>query len=242
MTTMTNPNTKMLDNTLIKFIAFVFSAMVGIVGGGVLLLAGWVLVRTGLAGVVAQQLGITAQTPWHFSRAAGMVAYLLLAGSTIWGLLLSSKIIKEAVPAALALATHNIFSWLAAAFTGLHAVALLFDNYFTYTLADITIPFIGPYQPGWVGLGILSLYIMLLVSLSFQFRKQLGQKWWRALHYLSFAVYVLVTAHGLMAGSDSGKPGVQAMYIGSGLLVFFLINFRLLTSKGQRPRRRRTSS
>ena len=127
-------------------------------------------------------LGLTSKTAWHFTRSAGTVAYILLASSTVWGLLLSTKIIKETVPAALALVMHNAFSWLAIALTGLHALALLFDSYFTYTIADLTIPFIGPYEPGWVGLGILGMYLMLLTSISFNFRKKIGQKRWRKLH------------------------------------------------------------
>ena len=174
-------------------------------------------------------LGIGNQTPWHLSRAAGTVAYLLLAGSTVWGLLLSTKIVKEAIPAALSLAMHSVLSWLALAFTGLHALVLLIDNYYAYTLSDLTIPFIGPYRPVWVGLGIIGFYMMALVALSFQFRKQLGQKHWRMLHYLSFAVYVLATIHGLTAGTDTSKLSMQVMYLGSGLFVIFLTTYRLLT-------------
>ncbi len=175
-------------------------------------------------------LGITAKTPWYFTRAAGTVAYLLMAGSTIWGLLLSSKLIKESVPAALALVMHNLLSWLAIVLAGLHAIALLFDNYYTYSLADLTIPFIGPYRPVWVGLGIIGLYIMLATSLSFNFRKQIGQKRWRQLHYLTFIAFVVVTVHGILAGTDSGNGGLRLVYWGSGLLVLFLTNYRLVTA------------
>lgn len=187
-------------------------------------------------------LGITDKTPWHLSRSAGTVAYLLLLGSTVWGLLLSSKIVKEAFPAALSLAMHNVLSWLALVFTGLHALVLLFDSYYTVRLADLTIPFIGPYRPGWVGLGIIGFYLMLLVTLSFQFRKQIGQKRWRALHYLSFGVFILATAHGIAAGTDSSTLGMQIIYLGSGLLVFFLTTYRILTAKASRRSRQETSS
>jgi predicted ferric reductase len=236
MTTMTNSFTN--SNRLSKLLIFLLSLLVGTIGGGIALGAGWLLLtQTSLVAQLGAFLGITAKTSWYFSRSAGTVAYLLLAGATIWGLLLSTKIIKEAVPAALALAMHNILSWLAIVFTGLHALALLFDDYFTYTLADLTIPFIGPYQPGWVGLGIIGLYLMLLTTISFYFRKQIGQKRWRQLHYLTFAVYVLATLHGAMAGTDNGNLGMQVMYWGSGLLVFFLTNYRLLTGKQGNGRR-----
>jgi DMSO/TMAO reductase YedYZ heme-binding membrane subunit len=228
----TNPNTvETGNNHLLKRAAvllLLLAALLAIVLFGAAAL--FLLTAVPLSGLWSGILGITDKTPWHLSRSAGTVAYLLLVASTVWGLLLSSKIVREAVPAALSLAMHNILSWLALAFTGFHALILMLDSYYTYTLADLTIPFIGPYRPGWVGLGIIGFYMMALVTLSFQFRKQLGQKRWRALHYLSFAVFVLATIHGIAAGTDSSKLGMQIMYLGSGLLVFFLTTYRLLTT------------
>ncbi|MCB9007917.1 MAG: ferric reductase-like transmembrane domain-containing protein [Ardenticatenaceae bacterium] len=234
MTTITNSNNRaeIWDSLL----TFIFSLVLGVTGGLVLLGTGWLLVNTSAGATIANALVITDKTPWYFSRSAGTVAYLLLAGSTIWGLLLSTKLIKEMVPAALALAMHNILSWLAVLFTGLHALALLWDSFYTYTLADLTVPFVGPYRPGWVGLGIIGFYLMFLTSLSFNFRKQIGQKRWRQLHYATFAVYILATVHGAMAGTDSGNPGMQMLYWGSGLIVLFLTNYRMLVGRGKTAR------
>lgn len=194
----------------------------------------------GLALALIGPLALNARTPWYLARASGTVAYLLLAGSTVWGLLLSSKLVKDAVPAALSLAMHNTLSWLALSLTAVHGLALLFDSYFTFTPANLVIPFVGPYRPGWVGLGIVGLYLMLVTSLSFYARKRIGQKRWRQLHFLTFGAFVLVTLHGMMAGTDSGNPGMQAIYWGSGVLVLFLTNFRIVGSwlgaRGQRAR------
>lgn len=208
-----------------------FSLVLGALGGLVLLGGGWLVLNTSIGATFANALALTEKTPWYFTRSAGTVAYLLLAGSTIWGLLLSTKLIKEAIPAALSLAMHNILSWLAVVLTGLHALVLLWDSYYTYTLSDLTIPFIGPYRPGWVGLGIIGFYLMFLTSLSFNFRKQIGQKRWRQLHYATFGVYILATLHGVMAGTDTANLGMQVLYWGSGLMVLFLTNFRLVAGK-----------
>ena len=71
------------------------SGIVAGLAGGLLILAGWFLyTTTSLPAQLALFLGITEKTPWYLSRSAGTVAYLLLSGSTIWGLLLSSKLIK----------------------------------------------------------------------------------------------------------------------------------------------------
>lgn len=90
------------------------------------------------------------------------------------------------------------------------------------------IPFVGPYRPGWVGLGILGFYLVFITTLSFAFLKQLGQKRWRKLHYLTVAVYLFATVHGLMAGTDSAATGMQMVYLGSVGLILFLTNYRVL--------------
>ena len=215
--------------------AAIFLALLLVAGlittGGIAFVGLLLLTGTSATALINSLLGITDKTAWQLSRSAGTVAYLLLAGSTVWGLLQSSKIAKEVIPSGLSFAMHNILSWLALAFTGFHALVLLFDNFYTYTLADLTIPFIGPYRPLWVGLGILGTYMMVVILISYQFRRQIGQHRWRALHYLSFVLYVLATAHGLAAGTDSSKSGMQLMYLGSGLLIFFLTTYWLLTNR-----------
>jgi len=196
-----------------------------------LALALLMLSDTAIINLVKPWIGLDGKTPWHISRSAGIVAYLLLAGSTIWGLLLSSKIIKEIIPPAVSLALHNMLSWIALTFSVVHGLVLIFDDYYSYTLRDLAIPFIGPYRPGWVGLGSLSFYLSLLISVSFYFRKQLGQRRWRSLHYLTFIGFILVTLHGTMSGTDSGSFLIQVVYLVSGLTVFFLTAYRLLTRK-----------
>jgi DMSO/TMAO reductase YedYZ heme-binding membrane subunit len=171
-----------------------------------------------------------AKASWYLVRSSGTVGYLLLAGSTIWGLVLSTQVAKKLVPGAPALAMHSALSWLAVFTAGAHALLLLFDNYYTYGLLDVLLPFTGPYRPFWVGLGILGLYLALLTSLSFQWRRQLGMGRWRKLHKLTFVSYAFVTLHGLMAGTDSALPGMRLVYIGSALLVLLLTNYRLLAA------------
>lgn len=199
---------------------------VGLACGLGLLVGGWLLANSAASASIGEALAVTAQTPWYFSRSAGTVAYTLLAGSTIWGLFLTTKLLKESVPATLSLAIHNILSWLAILFTGMHAVALLWDSFYSYVLADLAIPFIGPYRPGWVGLGIISFYLMFMTSISFYFRKQIGQARWRQLHYLTFVAYALVTIHSITAGTDSGNTGMQLLYWGSGIIVLLLTLYR----------------
>lgn len=168
----------------------------------------------------------TSQAAWYLTRASGIVSYLLMAASTIWGLLLSTKLLKQKVPPAVSLAMHNYLSWGAIGLSAFHAFLLLFDKYYTFSFIHLLIPFIGPYNPIWVGIGIIGFYIMLLTAGSFYFRKQIGQKRWRKLHYLTFAAFFLITWHGWTAGTDHVQ--LAAMYLVSSFSVLFLTIYRIL--------------
>lgn len=175
---------------------------------------------------------------WYLTRSSGVVGYLLLSASTMWGIVLSSKLAKRAMPPWLTLALHNYLGWSAIGLTAFHALTLLFDSYYTYTLANLFIPFTGPYQPFWVGIGIIGFYVMVLTAVSFYLRSWIGQKNWRRLHYLTFLVYLMGTLHGWMAGTDSTLMG--PIYLGSGLLTLFLTLFRILSAtSASRPVQRR---
>ena len=175
------------------------------------------------------------QLAWQFSRATAVISYVMLTASMIWGLILSTKISKAITPAPAVLAIHNALSWAALGLGVLHPLSLLFDNYFTYNIFHLLIPFIGPYRPLWVGLGVIALYGLLLINLSFKWKKKMGHKAWKAIHMLTFPTYVLVTIHGFMAGTDS--PLIGAMYGLSAVAVLFLINYRFLSSGKSKPKK-----
>ena len=176
-------------------------------------------------------LGMANNWPWYLSRSTALVAYLLLTGSVVWGLILSAKVVKEVAPPALALSIHNFISWLALTFAGLHAYLLLFDRYYTYRLQDLVIPFIGPYKPLAVGLGVGAFWIFLAASASFSVKKQIGRFLWRAIHVMTFPGFLLLTLHGLFAGTDSSNPGMILIYTICGGLVILLTLFRIFSLK-----------
>lgn len=168
---------------------------------------------------------------WYATRASAVVAYVLLTISVTWGLVLSTKITKEITPAPAVLGLHNAVGWAAIGLGAFHGAALMMDTYYTYSIFNLLIPFTGPYRPFWVGLGTISLYVMFVASASFLWKKWLGQRNWKLIHYLTFPIYGLVTLHGFMAGTDSGTLGTNAMYLGSILLVLFLTNYRVMAAQ-----------
>jgi sulfoxide reductase heme-binding subunit YedZ len=192
-------------------------------------LLGWLAIK-GIAGAMA------AKSPafWFVSRAAGMVAYLLLWASTTWGILISSKAVKAHVSGPVAYTLHNVTAWLAMGFSAVHALALLGDRVVSFNLLGILVPFAAGYQPLWTGLGTLSLYAGLLVSFSFYFTKRIGHRTWHLIHLLAYVMFVGVTIHGAVLGTDSRTAVMQAIYFVAAGSVLFLTLFRILVAAAGR--------
>jgi predicted ferric reductase len=171
----------------------------------------------------------SVQALWYVTRAAGLVAYFLLWLSTAWGLAVSSKIFDPLLHRAFTYDMHQFISLLAIGFTILHVVVLLGDRYLPFSVAQILIPFIAPYRPLWVGVGVIGLYVTLLVSATFYIRRWIGQKTFRVIHVSSFLAYAAVTMHGLMAGTDSPLWTTQLMYAGTALAIIFLTVYWIAT-------------
>jgi sulfoxide reductase heme-binding subunit YedZ len=194
---------------------------VGAVAGA--LLGVWALSR--MAGAMAVQ----APGFWFVSRAGGIVAYLMLWFSTAWGVMLSAKGLRGLASKPVAYALHNVTSWLALGFAAVHAVALLGDRIVPFSGAGVLVPFAASYRPFLSGLGTLSLYLGVLVSATFYW-KRLSHRTWRVLHLLSYLMFVSVTIHGVMLGTDSGAWIMRAIYLLAAGSVAFLTMYRILTA------------
>ncbi len=177
----------------------------------VLAISGAALVYDIQTGVFTMSLTNDSLLSWHLVRSAGLTAYALVGLSTVWGLFLSSRLIKDWTPGPVSLLLHATTSWLAVVLGIAHVGLLLWDTYYHYTIADLLIPFIGPYRPLAVGLGTISAWLILAITISFSLRKLIGQRNWRLLHYTSYATFVLITVHALMAGTDASKVGMQIL-------------------------------
>ncbi|HEU5015071.1 MAG TPA: hypothetical protein VFT66_21290 [Roseiflexaceae bacterium] len=184
-----------------------------------------------LPNLSASMLSVEPKAFWYLSRASAFVAYGLLWLSMMMGLLMTNKLARTWPGVAAALDMHQHVSLLALLFAAFHALILLGDQYIGYTLPQLLVPFASSvYRPLAVGLGQVALYVMALISLSFYLRRWLGNRAWRAIHALSFAIFVMALAHGLLSGSDSGTSWAQAMYWASGGSVLFLTVYRMLVS------------
>jgi predicted ferric reductase len=185
-----------------------------------------------LPGMVQSLLGSEPKAYWYLSRASALVAFALLWGSTLLGLLMTSKLSRVWPGGPTAFNLHQHTSLLALGFALFHGLILLGDQYIGYTFAQIAIPFAGSnYQPLWVGIGQVGFYVMALVGLSFYARKQITQKVWRLIHFASFALFALALLHGITSGTDTSALPVTLMYVAAAASTVFLTIYRILSSR-----------
>lgn len=190
---------------------------------------------------------LTGQSPkiyWYLSRATAFVSLTILWISMALGLGLSNKLARLWPGAPAAFAIHEYVSLLGLAFALFHALVLLGDHYMNFTVAQIFLPFATTgYRPTWVGIGQIGFYVWLIVALSFYIRSSIGQKTWRVIHYLSFAMYMMGLIHGLFSGTDSTANWASWYYWISGGSLLFLLIYRItntITDKLMPPSKRQT--
>ncbi|MDR7435975.1 MAG: ferric reductase-like transmembrane domain-containing protein [Armatimonadota bacterium] len=168
---------------------------------------------------------------WYLARTSGIVSYLLLWSSISLGLLASSRLSRLWPGGSLAVDIHQFTSLLAIAFAFFHALVLLGDRTIGVTGLQIILPFGSTwYRPFWVGLGQVGFYLMIPVAFSFYFRRIIGYRTWRLVHYGGFVVYWLVVLHAAGAGSDVTSPEIVGLYLVTILITYALTVYRILIS------------
>jgi predicted ferric reductase len=181
---------------------------------------------------------------WYVARAGGLVAYGLLAASTIWGLAVSTRLLGRWPAPGWTLDLHRYLGGLALAFTGIHLVALLLDTYIQFDLVDLLVPFAAGWRPGAVAWGVVAVYLLVAVQATSLARRRLPYRLWRRVHLAAFPLLLVATAHLLAAGSDRADPAVLTMVSAAAAAAMFLLLFRLLrqpqvsrptASHGHRP-------
>jgi predicted ferric reductase len=218
------------------FLVVTLAMMIGLITA-ILLLPTW------LPHMASSLIGESPKVYWYLSRATAFVSLTILWISMALGLGISNKMARLWPGAPAAFAIHEYVSLLGLAFALFHALVLLGDRYIHFTLAQLFIPFATvDYRPTWVGIGQIGFYVWLIVALSFYMRSRIGQKTWRVLHYLSFAMYIMGLVHGLFGGTDSTTPWAGWYYWISGGSLLFLLIYRIVNTIADKLMPRRSTA
>lgn len=175
---------------------------------------------------------------WLSSRAAGVVAFALIALSVLLGLAMANRLVRGRT--VVKLHEHLALTGLVA--IAVHEITLLGDGWLDPGAAGLLVPFAMDYEPVFTGLGIVAGYLAALLGLSFYLRRRIGARRWRGLHRFTVLVYVLGAIHALGAGTDAEAPWLRAVLMATGAPIVFLFLLRVLPDKARAPAPRRQAS
>lgn len=153
------------------------------------------------------------QALWFTARAAGIVSLLLLTAVIVLGQLARLRVESAAWPRFLSADFHRNLSLLALVFLAIHIVTAVVDPYTALGLTPVLVPFGSGYRRFWLGLGTVALELMVAVIITSLLRLRLGARLWRAIHWLSYAVWPVAVLHGFGTGTDAFSPWLLAITI-----------------------------
>jgi methionine sulfoxide reductase heme-binding subunit len=181
--------------------------------------------------------GITASTAlWYASRATGVVALLLLSAVMILGMLVSRSGRLPGLPRFGVTTLHRNLALLSVAFVAVHVITAIADPYVTIGIAAAIFPFTSRYETWWLGLGAVSIDVIIALIVTSLARARIGRRAWRAVHWLAYLSWPVAFAHSLGSSPDLRHGGLVYLAIGSALAVGAALTWRMATSAAARRR------
>jgi predicted ferric reductase len=177
---------------------------------------------------------VNPQFWWFLTRASGIVAWLMLTLSVIWGILLSTKAFPKQRRPVWLLSLHRWLGGLTMSFLVIHLVALVADSYVSFGLADLAIPYATDWKPGAVALGVLGAWLLVAVELTSLAARRLPRKFWRAVHLSSYVAFWLTSLHAAFAGTDATSWLFRGGAAASILAVAFALMYRVANRRAVR--------
>lgn len=164
---------------------------------------------------------------WVLARACGLASYASLAIALLTGIALRTAVLDWLGNNRALRSLHEFTTVLWIPLGILHVVALLLDHTARVTPIDVVIPFLAPYGTLAIGLGTLSLDLLVLVTLTSWLKRRINPAAWRWLHRLAYIAFALVFVHAVLGGTDFSDPLVSAITWGSAAALAVLAFFRI---------------
>ena len=145
---------------------------------------------------------MSTQILWFATRGSGIVSLILLSAVACLGLLAVSRAQAPIWPRFLTVGLHRNLALLSVAFVGVHVATAVLDPFTSLGPAAAVVPLASSYRPLQVALGVISMELLLAVIVTSLLRERIGQRTWRAVHWVAYAAWPLAVAHTITAGSD----------------------------------------
>jgi DMSO/TMAO reductase YedYZ heme-binding membrane subunit len=164
----------------------------------------------------------TDQLFWIVARVAGLSSYAALAIALVTGIALRTAVLDWMGNNRALRSLHEYTTWLWIPLAGVHILSLLLDQTARIGWLDVVIPFHSSYGVLGIGLGALSVDVLLVVTVTAFFKRQMNKALWQWLHRLSYPAFALLFLHSVLSGTDFSDPIVSAITWAAGAMLLLL--------------------
>jgi len=153
----------------------------------------------------------TDQFFWVMARVAGLSSYASLAIAVVTGIALRTAVLDWLGSNRAVRSLHEYTTVLWIPLAALHIGALLLDATARIGVLDAVVPFHSSYGTLGIGLGALSLDVLVVVTLAAFLRRRMHRVAWTWLHRLAYAAFGLIFVHAVLTGTDFSDPLVSSL-------------------------------
>lgn len=139
--------------------------------------------------VVLYALASSGDVFWALDRSTGEVTFLLLSATVFLGVTRSGR--------------HADVALIAICFGAAHIASTILGEHTSLGPMDALVPFIAQYRGTWVGIGVVSAYVYVLVVLTSWPLRRLPRRGWLWLHSAVYVAWAFALLHAIGAGTDS---------------------------------------
>jgi sulfoxide reductase heme-binding subunit YedZ len=145
---------------------------------------------------------MTNEALWAVGRGCGITALAFLTVSVALGVATRSGRSLLALPRFAVADVHRFAALAATVLVVAHMTLLFFDPYAQLRFVDFVVPFLGAFRPLWQGLGTFAFDMVVVVVLTSLLRHRLGLRAFRAIHWITYALWPIAMAHTVGNGTD----------------------------------------
>ena len=150
---------------------------------------------------------------WFLARITGLTAFAVLSLSVLSGEALRTSVLDFLAKNRAIRKLHDFTTplWLPLLFA--HLAALLLDRTAQIRPVDLVVPFVHPYAPYLVpiGLGTIAFDIVMIVTVTSWLRSRMNNTLWMWIHRSSYVAFVAIFFHAVLSGTDFNAPLVSAI-------------------------------
>jgi predicted ferric reductase len=148
---------------------------------------------------------------WVLARVAGLSSYAALAIALVTGIALRTAVLDWLGSNRALRALHEYTTVLWIPLAALHLLSLLLDTTARIGLLDLVVPLHSTYGTLAIGLGALSVDVLVLVTITAFLKRQMNKNVWLWVHRLAYVAFGLVFLHAVLSGTDFSDPIVSAI-------------------------------